>query len=91
MGEDQKYCEHCHFLGPQSAEVCGHCGRNVAHLVTQADKSLKTRLYRKFIADGGRIRLGAAGVGFSWPGGVSGAIVFGVRGNSTVERTCANS
>lgn len=80
MSEEWKDCEHCEFSIPRTAEVCGHCGRNVAYPVTEADKSLKTRLYRGFIADGLKVGLGAAVVGFLWPGGANGAIVFGVIG-----------
>jgi hypothetical protein len=78
MSENLKDCEHCEFSIPRTAEVCGHCGRDVAYPVTEVDKSLKTRLYQGFIDQGGKLGLGAAVVGFLWPGGVNGAIVFGV-------------
>ncbi|MDC1088095.1 hypothetical protein OAS50_02295, partial [Litorivicinus sp.] len=70
MSENLKDCEHCEFSIPRTAEVCGHCGRDVAYPATEVDKSLKTRLYQGFIDQGGKLGLGAAVVGFLWPGGV---------------------
>jgi len=69
MSENLKDCEHCRFSIPRTAEVCGHCGRNVAYPVSEVDKSLKTRLYRGFIADGGKFGLAAAVVCFFGPEG----------------------
>lgn len=80
MSEGMKDCEYCQFDIPRTAEVCGYCGRNMAYPVTEVDKSFKTRLCQWFISQGGIFGLGGAVVGFFWPGGIDGAIVFGVIG-----------
>ena len=81
MSEDFKDCEYCAFSIPRTAEVCGHCGRDVAYELTETtvDKSLLAR-WRRGQVEGIQGALILAFVGYFWPGGRNGAIVLGTIG-----------
>lgn len=81
MSEDFKDCEYCEFSIPRTAEVCGHCGRDVAYEVTETtvDKSLMAR-WRQSQVEGFQGALILAFVGYFWPGGEDGAILLGLIG-----------